>query len=48
MDHRMDLHEYMRILRDEQPGPDPTSIERILAERIAICWIAAYEAELFF
>jgi hypothetical protein len=45
---RLLMHRKMRMLRDELSGPGVEPIERILIERIVICWYAAYEADLFF
>jgi hypothetical protein len=33
-------------VRADLEGPDPTPAERRLAERAAVCWLAAYEADL--
>ena len=32
-------------LREELAGPEPTPIERLLAERAAFCWLTVYEYE---
>ena len=32
-------------IRDDLAGPSPTPIERILAERAALCWLDAYRAD---
>jgi hypothetical protein len=33
-------------VRVELEGPDPSPVERLLAERAAVCWLGAYEADL--
>jgi hypothetical protein len=33
-------------VRGELEGPDPSPVERLLAERAAVCWLACYEADL--
>jgi hypothetical protein len=33
-------------VRDDLAGPDPTPLERMLAERAAVDWLSLYEAEL--
>ena len=33
-------------VRDDLAGPEPNGIERVLAERAAVCRLAAYEADL--
>lgn len=40
------LHRKLAALRAELTGPDPTPIERLLAERAALCWLTVngYEA----
>lgn len=38
----------MRRLRTELAGPDATPLERLLAERIAVCWLALHDAEVRF
>jgi hypothetical protein len=32
-------------VRDELAGPNPTPLERILCERVALCWFDAYEMD---
>jgi hypothetical protein len=32
-------------VRDELAGPDPTPLERILCERVALCWFDAHEMD---
>jgi len=32
-------------IRKDLAGPDPTPIERLLAERAALCWLTVYEYE---
>lgn len=36
----------MRSLRDELAGPNPTPLEKLLVERIALCWLSLYLTEL--
>jgi len=38
----------MELLRQEIAGPNPTPLERLLAERIALCWLALHDAEIRF
>ena len=35
----------LALLRAELAGPDPSPIERLLAERAAFCWMTVYEYE---
>jgi hypothetical protein len=39
------LRRKLAALRAELAGPTPTPIERLLAERAALCWLAVYEFE---
>jgi hypothetical protein len=39
------LHRKLAALRAELAGPDPTPIERLLAERAALCWLGVNEFE---
>jgi hypothetical protein len=39
------LEAKMARLRADLAGPDPTPLERLLAERIALCWLALHDAE---
>jgi hypothetical protein len=39
------LQRKLAALRAELAGPDPTPIERLLAERAALCWLAVNEFE---
>src|SRR4051794_21466827 len=32
-------------VRDELAGPNPTPLERILCERVALCWFDAHEMD---
>lgn len=36
----------MRAIRKELAGPNPTPLEKLLVERIALCWLSLYLAEL--
>jgi hypothetical protein len=36
----------IKALRDELAGPNPTPLERILCERVALCWFDANHADL--
>ena len=36
----------MGSLRSELAGPDPTPVERLLAERVAACWLQVYAADI--
>jgi hypothetical protein len=36
----------MARVRADLEGPSPSPVERLLAERAAACWVAAYEADL--
>lgn len=46
------IQEVMRrnidAVRDELAGPNPTPLERILCERVALCWFDANETDLRF
>jgi hypothetical protein len=42
---REGLERKLSTLRGELAGPDPTPIERLLAERAAFCWLTVYEYE---
>lgn len=35
-----------QAMRAEMAGPDPTPLESLLADRIAVCWVALQEAEI--
>ncbi len=35
----------VNALRDELAGPNPTPLERILCERVALCWLDAFEMD---
>jgi hypothetical protein len=39
------LERKLAKLREELAGPNPTPIERLLAERAAFCWLAVYDYE---
>lgn len=39
------LRQKLESLRAELAGPDPTPLERLLAERIAACWLHLYQLE---
>ena len=38
----------LALIRDELLGPNPTPIERLLAERVATCWLHVQEAEIWY
>jgi hypothetical protein len=38
----------LNLLRGELAGPMPTPLERLLVERIALCWLSLHDAELRF
>jgi hypothetical protein len=38
----------LELLRQEIAGPNATVLERLLAERIALCWLALHDAEIRF
>ena len=40
------LERRFRDLREELAGPSPTTIERLLAERAATCWLVLHKVEL--
>jgi hypothetical protein len=42
------MHNHINIIRNEQVIPNPSPVERMLAGRIAVCGLAAYEADLFY
>jgi hypothetical protein len=35
----------MEVLREDLTGQNPTALERLLAERIALCWLALHKLE---
>ena len=37
-----------RALRRELAGPTPAPLERLLAERVVLCWMALHHAELLY
>jgi len=36
----------LELLRNELAGPNPTSVERLLVERIAACWLQVQDADV--
>lgn len=34
------------VLRTELGGPNPSPLERLLVDRVVVCWLAAHDAEL--
>ena len=46
--YREGLAQKMAEMRAELAGPNPTPLERQLAERIVLCWLTLYESELRF
>ena len=38
----------MARLRKEVAGDDPSPVERLLADRVALCWLALHDAEIRF
>jgi hypothetical protein len=36
----------LELLRAELLGPDPTSLERLLVERVVACWLQVYEVDI--
>ena len=42
---REGLRRDLERVRREPAGPDPTPIERVLADRVALCWVAALHAD---
>ena len=38
----------LNSLRDELAGPNPTPLERILSERVALCWLDAHGMDRLF
>jgi hypothetical protein len=38
----------MGHLRRDAAGPDPSPLERLLADRIALCWLTLHDAEVRF
>jgi hypothetical protein len=42
---RLTLAEKTASIRDELAGPNPTPLERILCERVALCWFDAHETD---
>jgi hypothetical protein len=43
---RLFIREVVREVGNRLAGPNPTAIERILAERAAVCWLWAYAEDL--
>jgi hypothetical protein len=43
---RLFIREIVREVGNRLAGPNPTAIERILAERAAVCWLWAYAEDL--
>ena len=39
------LRQKLEIMRGELAGPNPSALERLLAERIATCWLHVYQLE---
>jgi hypothetical protein len=39
------LRRKIDAVRDELAGPNPTPLERILCERVALCWFDAHEMD---
>jgi hypothetical protein len=36
----------MELLRAELEGPNPSAVEKLLVERIVICWLQLYDADI--
>lgn len=36
----------MQTIREDLAGPNPTPLERLLVERIALCWLSLHDAEV--
>jgi hypothetical protein len=45
---REGLEQKMQYLQAELAGPNPSPLERLLAERIAICWLLLYTLEAIY
>ena len=41
------LHRQLEAWKAELAGPQPTPLERLLSERIALCWLQVQQAELW-
>jgi hypothetical protein len=39
------LRQNINSVRDDLAGPNPTPLERILSERVALCWFDAHETD---
>jgi hypothetical protein len=39
------LRQKLEVMRGELTGPNPSPLERLLAERIATCWLHVYQLE---
>jgi hypothetical protein len=39
------LRQKLEVMRSELAGPNPSLLERLLAERIAACWLHVYQLE---
>jgi hypothetical protein len=46
--HREALTRKLDLLRAEVAGPTPTPVERLLAERVAACWLHLHHLELLY
>jgi hypothetical protein len=42
------LRRKLEVMQDELAGPAPTPLERLLAERIAACWLHVYHLETIY
>jgi hypothetical protein len=42
------MHRRMAQLRAELSGPDPDPLERLLVERVVVCWLHTYHADLLY
>lgn len=40
------LHQQMTAMRKELRGPDPAPVEKLLVDRIVVCWLQAQYADL--
>jgi hypothetical protein len=40
------LRRNLTALRQELAGPDPSPLERLLAEQVALCWLESYHATI--
>lgn len=43
---RATVERQLKTMRDELAGPNPTEVERILVDRVVLCWLACQQADV--